>query len=72
MCTDFDQEYVHQHKLHEKELPFTCDGPNKLRMVLNKLELMIEDSPTGPDVRKIYSAYPCLTSDNYFFDDVIA
>jgi len=41
--------YVHRHKLHEKNLPFTGDGPNELRMILNKLELMVQDSSTGLD-----------------------
>jgi hypothetical protein len=66
--------YLHRHKLHPKH--FSCEGPNEVKLILDKLESMLisdtEDAENAdPDgiiktTRGIFSEKPHLTWDNYF------
>ena len=78
----FPRAYVHRHKVHQRPVGFTAEGPSEIHYLLSRIETMITDVETEserftryrhPDGRleifptkKIYPSHPHLTADNHF------
>ena len=60
--------YIHRHKLHERPTGYSREGPNEVRMLMDKINLLVQ-SEGNPD--GIFKKPPHMTLDNYFVDSKI-
>jgi hypothetical protein len=72
LITDCDRlrprAYVHRHKMHEKPIGWNKQGPNEVRMIMEKINQMVVGEGTA-NVRKIFTEKPHSTWDNHFSGD---
>jgi hypothetical protein len=61
--------YVHRHKLHKRPKGFTMEGPNEVRMIVEKIRPLIAGEVAEEGRRQIFSEKPHSTWDNYFSGD---
>ena len=63
--------YTHRHKVWEKEVGWTKEGPREVKRLIEMLEPMVIGQPNRAKVRQIFPSKPHCTWDNYFSGDEI-
>ena len=60
--------YVHRHKLYERPTGYSREGPNEVRMLMDKINVLVQSEGNTDG---IFKKPPHMTLDNYFVDSKI-
>ena len=63
--------YLHRHKVHKKPEGWTRAGPSEVRMIMEKIRVLVQGEVPSGTSRQIFKIKPNSTWDNYFSGDEV-